>query len=116
MESWGRGYENIFEACKQRNLPLPKVEYEPTGLWIKFSFSEMSVKTPETRVKTPEMRVETPEAIFGQLRSQPALTLAEVATQIGRSVSTVERATQKLKQQGRLQYIGPKKNGHWESY
>ncbi|MBM7457277.1 Fic family protein [Oceanisphaera litoralis] len=69
---------------------------------------EMKVKT---RVKKP---LTTPEQILDLLKAQPELTLAEVARHLGRSVSTIERAAAKLKQQNRLSYQGPKKGGHWQ--
>ncbi|WP_420890717.1 winged helix-turn-helix transcriptional regulator [Marinomonas primoryensis] len=43
----------------------------------------------------------------------PELTLADVAKRIGKSLRTVERAASKLKEEGRLEYQGPKKNGVW---
>jgi ATP-dependent DNA helicase RecG len=42
------------------------------------------------------------------------MTLAEVATTIGKSLSTVERASAKLVKTGQLKHIGPQKGGHWE--
>ena len=42
------------------------------------------------------------------------MTLQEVATNIGRSLSAVERAAAKLVKEGRLRYIGPQKGGQWE--
>ena len=45
-------------------------------------------------VKTPvETRVETPHRILELLRASPEMTLAEVAAVIGKSLSTVERAS-----------------------
>lgn len=64
----------------------------------------------ETPVETP---VKTPARILALLKAQPELTLAQVAQAIGKSTSAVERAAKKLQEQGRLQYIGPKKGGHW---
>jgi Fic family protein len=77
---------------------------------------EMSAKTPvETLVKTPvETLVKTPEAILAVLNTQPTLTLAEVASVLGKSTSSVERAARKLREQGRLRFVGPKKGGRWE--
>lgn len=69
----------------------------------------------ETRVKAPaETRVKTPEHILNLLREQPALTLAEVAVRLDKSTSAIERAVRKLREQGRLRYVGPQKGGHWE--
>lgn len=42
------------------------------------------------------------------------MTLTEVAAQLGKSVSAVERASAKLVADGKLRYVGPKKGGHWE--
>ena len=65
----------------------------------------------DTRVEKP---LTMPEQILNLLKAQPALTLADVARHLGRSVSTIERAVAKLKQQHRLTYHGPKKGGYWQ--
>jgi len=62
----------------------------------------------------PPMRERTPDQIVSLLQQQPELTLAEVASAIGRSLRTVERAAAKLQADGKLRYTGPKKGGHWE--
>ncbi|MBU4140035.1 MAG: winged helix-turn-helix domain-containing protein [Euryarchaeota archaeon] len=48
------------------------------------------------------------------LDEKPEMTLAEVASKIGKSLSAVERASSKLVKAGRLRFVGPKKGGHWE--
>lgn len=74
--------------------------------------AEHSVKT---LVETPvKMRVKTPDEILRLLSKNPSMTLAEVAREIGKSLSAVERASTKLVKGGQLKYIGPKKGGHWE--
>ena len=71
--------------------------------------------TEKTRVQTRvQTRVKTPDVILQQLSANPNMTLAEVAKQIGKSVTTVERTVAKLKLQGRLAFIGPKKGGRWQ--
>ena len=70
------------------------------------------MKTPvKTRVKTP---VKTSDAILALLREQPGLRLADVAEALGKSTSAVERATRKLRDAGRVRYVGPQKGGRWE--
>lgn len=64
-----------------------------------------------TATKTP---VKTPVKILQLLSAQPELTLAEVATHIGKSVSAVERAAAKLQREGRLKFIGPRKGSYWQ--
>ena len=79
---------------------------------------EVTVETPVETVETPEVTVETPvetpDRIIELLRAHPHLTLGEVAAQIGKSVSAVERASVKLTREGRLRRVGPRKGGHWE--
>lgn len=71
--------------------------------------------TEKTRVQTRvETRVQTPELILALLSEHPQMSLAEVAQQIEKSVTTVERAVAKLKTQGRIAFIGPKKDGYWQ--
>ncbi len=69
-------------------------------------------KTPvETPVETP---IKTPDRILATMREQPDLSLAEVASIIGKSVRAVERAVSQLEAKGRLRFVGPKKGGHWQ--
>ena len=103
IDSWGRGVEKIAEACREAELPPPQFTERSGGILVELC------RTP---VKTP---VKTPEAILSVLRVEPTLTLVDVATQIGKSVSAVERAAKKLGEQGKLNYKGPQKGGHWEA-
>jgi len=95
----------IHNACRGAGTPEPVFRWD-NGLWVEFPLPE--VKTP---VKT---LVKTPVKILQLLGGNPCMTLAEVAAAIGKSVSAVERASSKLVEEGRLQYIGPAKGGHWE--
>ena len=124
IDCWGRGVEKITEACEQAGLPAPIFEERSGGVAVelmKAPASEKSVSEGtsgkhrenigKTPVKTP---VKTPEAILSVLIENSSLTLAEVAERIGKSVRAVERAAAKLSDQGKLQYVGPQKGGHWE--
>ena len=46
--------------------------------------------------------------------TNPAITTAEMAEGLGLSQAGVEKIIRSLKQEGRLQRIGPDKGGHWE--
>lgn len=91
-------------ACRAEGLPDPELTYEEMGLWLTFRFKPLEDKT----------RVKTPERILQALEANPNLTLAQVAAAIGKSVSAVERASEKLMEERRLRYIGPKRGGHRE--
>jgi Fic family protein len=73
---------------------------------------ETSLSTPvEMTVETP---VETPEHVLAVLSANPEMTLAQAAQAIGKSQRAVERAVAKLKQEGRLIFVGPRKKGYWQ--
>lgn len=120
IEAWGRGIRRIFEACRAAGAPEPRLEASGHELRLEIGFAgepvaqagEAPVKTPvKTRVKTP---VKTADAILALLREQPGLRLADVAEALGKSTSAVERATRKLREEGRVRYVGPQKGGRWE--
>jgi len=115
IESWGLGIEKMRQACLSHGLSEPTLREEAQGLWVELGFpasGKTPVETPvETRVKT---RVKTPDRILEVLKANPTMTLADVASAIGKSLSAVERATAKLATDERLRYIGPRKSGHWE--
>ncbi|MDX9733217.1 MAG: ATP-binding protein [Thermoanaerobaculia bacterium] len=120
IEAWGRGIQRIFEACRAAGAPEPRLEASGHELRLELGFAggpvaqagEAPVKTPvKTRVKTP---VKTADAILALLRERPDLRLADVAEALGKSTSAVERATRKLREEGRVRYVGPQKGGRWE--
>ncbi len=107
IDSWGRGVEKISEACKEAHLAAPIFIERSGGILVELQ-QETTQKTP---VKTP---VKTPDAVLQTLSEQPTLTLREVAEQIDKSLSAVERAAKKLRKEGKLKYVGPQKGGHWQ--
>jgi len=42
IEAWGRGIERIMEACRMANAPVPALRYEPSGLWVEFSYPALA--------------------------------------------------------------------------
>lgn len=133
IEAWGRGIQRMFQACRDAGTPQPRIRLSGHDLWLEFDFSLGYLRTVsptvgsgsagrdsgKTRVKTPvETRVETPvkttQQVLITLAARPELTLAEVASAIGKSLSAVERAAAKLVREKKLRFIGPRKSGRWE--
>ncbi|RZB28990.1 MAG: hypothetical protein AEth_01594 [Candidatus Argoarchaeum ethanivorans] len=104
-----RGIEKINKECEAVGVPLPEYRTDALGLMVKFH-AQVTL-TGKTPVETP---VETPDQILRMLDENPEMTLAEVASKIGKSLRAVERASSKLVKAGRLRFVGPKKGGHWE--
>ena len=42
------------------------------------------------------------------------MTMAEIASIVGKTVRAIEMASSKLIKEGKLRRIGPDKGGHWE--
>lgn len=110
IESWGRGIDLICKACQSSGCPAPRFDCDSQGFCVEFPFP-VPAKDSGTSVKTS---VKTPEAILNLLAATPSMTLAEIATSIGKTRRTVELAAAKLVKAGRLKHVGPQRGGHWE--
>lgn len=82
------------------------------SLFIEFMLTsiEESLNEAISAGKTP---VKTTERILILLKDHPSFSMTDLATELGKSKSAVERAIRKLREQGRLQRIGPDKGGQW---
>ncbi|KAF0127732.1 MAG: ATP-dependent DNA helicase RecG [Elusimicrobia bacterium] len=113
MESWGRGIDLIRNACRAAGNPAPAFRWD-NGLWVEFALQE--VRTPvktlgKTLGKTPG---KTTDLILGLLQKNPSLTVPEIALQISKSESAVQRGVLKLQIARQLKRTGSRKSGHWE--
>ena len=121
IEAWGWGIERMLSACRDAGCPEPLFEYEQPGLWVTFPFAPEIVALTggegagETTVETPGKRLgKTPGRILDLLRANPNLTVPEIAAELSKSESAVNRAVHKLQAEGRLRRVGSRKAGHWE--
>jgi ATP-dependent DNA helicase RecG len=103
VEYFGSEMPRILKA-------YPKESFIFTANFIRTVFP-ISREALELERETP---VKTPDRILQLLREKPTITLAEMATTIGKSLSAVERASAKLVKAGQLKHIGPQKGGYWE--
>ncbi len=110
IEAWGRGIERIFEACRAANIPEPGLRYEPSGLWLEFSFPHPSggKTTQQTAQET------TQEQILALLASEPSITRRELAGRIGLTPDGIKYHLVKMASAGLIRHVGPTKAGHWE--
>ena len=80
IEAWGRGIERMLQTCLEAGRPSPVLQVESIGVWVTFPFAPVQVTTPRKPVKTPEK-------ILAALMARPDLTLADLASSIGKSLS-----------------------------
>ena len=115
VETWGRGMRLILAE-------EPTVQFSEVAHLFIASFSRPSFnggKEGSAREgaidKTPgETPGKTPGKIIELLKTNPGLTIPELAEYMGKSESAVERAVKKLREAGQLKRVGPAKGGHWE--
>ena len=67
-----------------------------------------------TGIMTGKMIGKTPGAVLELLRTDPGLTVIELAVRLGKSEITIHRAVRVLREAGLLQRIGPDKGGYWK--
>ena len=106
VESWGRGIESIRDARTAVGAPVPGFQCDSAGFRIEFPFAAADASL-KTSVKTPVEILRLPEG-------NPAMTLAQVAAEINKTVRAVELAIAKLVKDGKLRHVGPQKGGYRE--
>lgn len=128
MESWGRSYEKITEACNQTNCPLPTVKYERTGLWVTFEYPEIFIKkistetssktsskaTSKATSKTTSKTTSKQDAVLEHIRLNPNITAYELSQLMGLSEEGIRFHLKNLKKFGIIKRFGSSKTGHWE--
>ena len=71
---------------------------------------DLSEGSPKTEGKTEG---KTEDRILAVLRLYPSLSIPAIGAQIDKSESAVEKAIRKLREEGKLERIGPAKGGRW---
>ncbi len=132
IESWGRGIERIFAACRSSGSPLPSFRNEQSGLWADFAYAkpmapvETTVQTP-VQTPRPESRLESrlesqPESVEArilELLARMPLGRSEIASGLGhRQVSgRLNKLILQLLAQHRIEYTIPEKpNSRLQKY
>jgi ATP-dependent DNA helicase RecG len=108
IETWGRGTLKILRLMQEAGLPPPRLHVQSDFVTMTFFTPGIAQETPG---KTPG---KTPELILQHLQKIPHISIPELASRLGKSVSAIERAIRKLRTEGQLDRIGPAKGGHWK--
>lgn len=108
IETWGRGTLKIAGLMQEAGLLPPAVTVQGDCVMLTFRLAQSLGGGSE---KTPG---KTPDLVLQRLRDTPQATIPELAAYLGKSDSAIERTVRKLREEGRLQRIGPAKGGHWK--
>ncbi len=113
IETWGRGTLKIARLMREQGLEPPVMAVRERAVVVTFGLPAR-VKTPVKTGTREKTREKTDAAVLRLLRENPELSMAELADNLNKVPSTIERAIRKLRESGRLQRIGPDKGGHWQ--
>ena len=121
IETWGRGTLKIASLMQAAGLPVPTLLERTESVVMTFVLPDAMVRFKKggaieetlgkTLGKTPG---KTSDLILKWLRDAPGTSIPELAQQLDKSGSAIERAIRKLRAQGKLVRIGPAKGGHWQ--
>ncbi|HOF67787.1 MAG TPA: winged helix-turn-helix transcriptional regulator, partial [Candidatus Fermentibacter daniensis] len=118
---WGRGTLKIARLMREQGLEPPEVAVREGAVAVTFRIAT-TLTRETTGITTGKMTGKmigkmigkTPGAVLELLRTDPGLTVIELAVRLGKSEITIHRAVRVLREAGLLQRIGPDKGGYWK--
>ncbi len=57
IESWGRGIEKIFSACRKADSPPPEIHVDGYDLWVEFGFSPQYMAVIEGKTENGQNNI-----------------------------------------------------------
>lgn len=112
IEQWGSGLSRIRELCQQAGNPAPAFNEKGDFVDIEFHRTEQPEGAAGSE-KSSEKSSEKPE-LLDLIQANPKGSAKVMAEQLGLSSRAVEKQIAQLKQQGKLERIGPAKGGYWK--
>ena len=116
IESWGRGVEKIWSACKKNGMPQPEYIVTPGDIMIKFSAPDdwpFKVTDKVIDKVTDKVTDNKEKVILSLLMENPTYTTSQLAKLLSVSRKTVSLKLKKLKDAGLVVREGSDRKGSW---
>ncbi len=113
IESWGRGIEKIYDACREDGVPEPEYTVHPGDIMIKFTFPDDRIICSK-RNKVHNRVTDIEMLILNLLSEDPAYSFSQLAEKTNISRKTVAGKMKSLKEKGLIERIGTSKKGYWK--
>ena len=110
VEVQGSGIRKVLESCAANDI---KYEYYNNEFGFRFSFHRNNVTSNVTSNVTIVLSI-TDKKVLALLKEHPEQTREEIAFKIGKTVRTVQRSLDKLKEAKKIVRIGNRNYGYWE--
>lgn len=112
IESWGRGVEKIFNACKNDGLPEPEYVIHPEDIMIKFTAPESRVARVNNRANNQLSANEY--SVLNALTNEPGFTVSKLAEFLNLSKKTIARTLKNLRTKEIIERVGNNRKGYWK--
>ncbi len=111
IEQFGSGFKRINSLCKDAGI---RFSYESDELGFKFTLYR-----PQRQSDIPSVTLDvtlngTEMAVLAILKQKPDSSRGEIADKISKTVRTVQRALDSLRDKGYIQRVGSKQEPRWE--
>lgn len=115
VESVGTGIPRIARILSEDGFP--PAEYKTEGFFTTILRKKKTSSTEQSDhgsgKSSVESSVKTSVKIKEMMQSNPKVSLREIAEAIGISTRAIEKAVNKLTEEGEITHKGPKKGGEW---
>jgi ATP-dependent DNA helicase RecG len=130
VESWGRGIEKIFTACRNDGVPEPEYTVHPTDIMLKFvAHPERIIPSGHTVVRdgftdATDNLTDIPKSLTDNLTDKELLVLklilennsyttSEMASKLDVSRQTITNRLKALQEKRIIHRIGSDRKGQW---
>lgn len=110
VEVQGSGIRKVLELCAANNV---KYEYYNNEFGFRSSFHRNNV-TVNVTTNVPKRVNELDFEVLRLLKENPVYTREEISQKVGKTARTVQRALDRLKEDGKIVRIGNKVSGYWK--
>ena len=136
LESWGTGVSRMMEVCKAAGVSEPEYGTDGLFVWIIFkrpsylgsikddgnktdspidSPTDSPIDSPIDSPNSIRISIETVDKIFSLIKDNSTITTEELAKETGKSVRTIKKGLQVLREEGKIKRVdSPTVGGRWE--
>ncbi len=111
IEQFGSGFKRINSLCKDAGI---RFSYESNELGFKFILFRPQFQSDIPSVSLDVTLNGTEMAVLAILKQTPDSSRGEIADRISKTVRTVQRALDSLRDKGYIKRVGSKQNPKWE--
>lgn len=114
VETFGHGIKKVYSLCKENNVSINYINYE-TNFTFEFSRVDRNNVSNDAIIGIINGTInENEKAVLDIILRNPNITIAEMAIQSNKSVRTINRIINSLKEKNLLRRMNSNKDGYWE--